>query len=509
MFCLKSAIELLDTTLRDGEQMDGVAFLPEEKLALAKFLLEELHVNYVEVASCRTGPNDQLAAQKISDWAVEHHLSDRVSVLGFVDHTRSVDWAVQCGVSVINLLCKGSERHCTGQLGKTLAEHVSDIGKTVSYGRAHAIAFNAYLEDWGGGMEENPSYVYSLVQGLIDLGIGRIFLADTLGHLSPEQTRSLVAEMTARFPKTIFHFHGHNDYGLAVANSLAAVQAGCAGVHASVNGLGERAGNTPLEELVAVLNDHGTEKLAVSEEKIFQLCKMVESFSGKRIAENKPVCGENVFTQTAGVHADGDRKGNLYKSRLSPERFGRSREYALGKLSGKASLELNLEKLGLSLDEPQKKLVLQKIVALGEKKERITSEDLPFIIADVLSTPENQRIRIIDCQFESGKNKQPTAKLVLQANGNTFSNTASGNGGYDAFMNALRAISAESGIHLAELVDYEVRIPPGGKTDALVESKITWRQNGNRIITFGVDSDQLMAAVKATEKMLNIVSRKP
>jgi len=232
---------------------------------------------------------------------------------------------------------------------------------------------------------------------------------------------------------------------------------------------------------------------------------LVERFSGIRISVNKPVIGENVFTQTAGVHADGDKKGNLYVSKLVPERFGREREYALGKLSGKASLEQNLKKLGLELSKEDKEKILKKIVELGDKKQSITYADLPFLISDILGSPKKKTVEIIDVAVSYGFKLIPNATVTIKYKGKKYSEHSVGNGGYDAFMGALKKIFVDRlNLELPKLDDYEVRIPPGGKTDALVETKITWR-NETLFCTSGVDSDQVMAAIKATEKMLNIV----
>jgi D-citramalate synthase len=164
--------------------------------------------------------------------------------------------------------------------------------------------------------------------------------------------------MISRFPNTHFEFHGHNDYSLSVANCLSAVKAGVRGLHVSVNGLGERAGNSPLESVVTALHDKMNIKTGIVETEITAVSKLVEVFSGKRISENRPIVGQDVFTQTAGVHADGDKKGNLYANPILPERFGRKRSYALGKLAGKASISENLKQQGMVLSpELEKKLL--------------------------------------------------------------------------------------------------------------------------------------------------------
>lgn len=499
-------ISVMDTTLRDGEQTQGVTFTPREKLSIAKALLKEVRVDRIEVANAGVSKGELEAVKAITRWAKKAGLLKRVEVLGFVDNKRSVDWAWKAGCHGINILAKGSLKHCKKQLRKTADGHIADVCRVIANARRRKMRVNVYPEAWSNGMKESQNYVMKFTKAVLDAGAERILLADTLGVLSPGETKEYVGRMVMRFPKAVFEFHAHNDYGLATANSLAAVEAGASGVHVTVNGLGERTGNAALDEVVVAIRDKTPYSTNVNEKKIMNVSKLVEAFSGKRIAENKPVSGESVFTQTAGIHADGDLKAKLYVSRLSPERFGREREYALGKLSGGSSIDMNLRRLGLELKREQRKAVLERITALGDKKERVTPEDLPFIVADVLDSPANKVISIDNCVAVSGKNLTPTASLALTYKGKTFKGNAAGDGGYDAFMNALGKIAGRLKLKLPELSDYEVRIPPGGKTDAIVETTIHWKQNGKCFKTIGVDSDQLMAAIKATEKMLNIVA---
>jgi D-citramalate synthase len=220
-----------------------------------------------------------------------------------------------------------------------------------------------------------------------------------------------------------------------------------------------------------------------------------------------PIVGRDVFTHTAGVHADGDAKGKLYATRLAPKRFGRRRSYALGKLAGKASLDQNLRALGIKLMPENRDLVLQRIIELGDKKHAVTPSDLPFIIADVLKTPEEHRVRIESYEVATSSEALPAASVRIRYKRKTIEERATGDGGYDAFMKAVAKAARKFSLSLPRLVDYRVRIPPGGKTGALVETVITWRSGprSNPFSTQGVDSDQLAAAVIATEKMLNMV----
>ena len=245
------------------------------------------------------------------------------------------------------------------------------------------------------------------------------------------------------------------------------------------------------------------------EARLSSISTLVATFSGKDIAANTPVVGRDVYTQTSGIHADGDMKGDLYASRLAPDRFGGRRKYALGKLSGKASLDHNLKSLGIALPPEDRALVLRRIVELGDKKHTVVAEDLPYIIADVLKTPEEQLVRVQDYRVAVATGEAPVAEVTLTYKRRSAKADAVGDGGYDAFMTALRKAAKDLGLEVATLTDFRVRIPPGGRTTALVETVITWRREGRTRGTFttlGVDSDQLAAAVIATEKMLNALA---
>lgn len=497
-------IRILDTTLRDGEQTQGVSFAANEKVNIARALLQSLRVDRIEVASAGVSQGEKQAVAEINRWAAEEGYLEQVEVLGFVDHKRSVDWVASAGGKVINLLSKGSEKHCRQQLGKTLTAHVADIGRTVEYAHARGLRCNMYLEDWSNGFRDSRDHVFGLISKTRDFGIDHYMLPDTLGVMSPEQVYEALRIMLDAFPGLNFDFHPHNDYGLATANVLAAVRAGVDTVHCTINCLGERAGNASLAEVAVALKDKMGMKLSIDENHVVMLSRMVENFSGKWIAANTPIVGADVFTQTAGIHADGDLKGNLYVTELRPERFDRKRTYALGKMSGKASLKNNLKELGLSLSEEDQRKVLERIVKLGDSKQVITPEDLPFIIADVMESRDHHAITLKNCYITSGLDVESTASIRVDINGEEFHGSGSGNGGFAAFINAIVKILKKQQFRMPELVDFEVHIPRGGNTNALTEAIITWGVNGKNFKTRGVDSNQVLAAIKATMRMINI-----
>ncbi|QIA09996.1 2-isopropylmalate synthase [Draconibacterium halophilum] len=495
----------MDTTLRDGEQTSGVSFSEGEKLSVAKVLLEDVRVDRIEIASARVSEGEFKGTQKVMQWAAQKGHLDKIEVLGFVDGKISLEWIAKAGGKVINLLCKGSYKHVTEQLRKTPEQHVADIKQVLYYADEMGIKVNIYLEDWSNGMRSSKDYVHFMIASLKDEKVERFMLPDTLGILDPDETYDFCLEMIENFPDVEFDFHAHNDYDLAIANVFHALKAGMRCVHTTVNGLGERAGNAPLSSVIATIKDHLKMKTGVNEAQLNKVSRLVESFSGIRIPTNKPLIGEYVFTQCSGIHADGDSKNNLYFNDLLPERFGRTRQYALGKTSGKANIKKNLKDLGIELDKESLKKVTDKVIELADQKETITSDELPYIVADVLENELfEQRVKVVNYSISYTMGLRPMANVSLEIDGKIYEEYSDGDGQYDAFVKALHKIYKRLDKIFPKLVDYVVTIPPGGNTNALVETVITWR-NDHEFKTKGLHPDQNAAAILATTRMLNVI----
>ena len=501
-------VEIMDTTLRDGEQTSGVSFATEEKLSIVRLLLEELKVDRVEIASAQVSEGEFKSVRKIAKWAQTNGYIDKIEILGFVNGSASLDWICDAGCKVVNLLCKGSENHCTHQLRKTLSQHLADIKTVVAEAKNRGMNVNVYLEDWSNGMRDSQDFVFAMMDELQYQPIDRYMLPDTLGILSPEETKAFCTTMVNRYPDLHFDFHAHNDYDLAVANVFEAVKSGVKGVHVTVNGLGERAGNAPITSVVALIHDQLKLKTNVNEQKLYNVSKVVESYSGVRIPNNKPVIGDNVFTQVAGVHADGDKKKNLYFNDLLPERFGRCREYALGKNSGKANILKNLEALGIKMDDESVKKITEHIIKLGDRKEVVTQEELPYIVSDILKNEiENPEIQMLNYSLTIADGMRATANVKVSINGEVYHQSADGDGQYHAFAKAMYKIYTSINKPTPELLDYVVVIPPGGQINAYVQTIITWKFAEKVFKTRSLDTDQMAAAIKATMKMLNMIEK--
>jgi D-citramalate synthase len=494
-------MEVMDTTLRDGEQTPGVNYTPDEKLVIAEALLRS-GVDAIEIASARISDGEAQAVRRITSWASSHGLLDRIEILGFVDGTRSVDWIAQNGGKVLNLLAKGSEHHCRVQLKKSPQEHFQEVADTIRYAEQCGLTVNVYPEDWSQGMRNSQEYVMALASCLAQLPVKRMMLADTLGVLVPEEVEKYVRLMTNRFAMA-FDFHGHNDYGLAVADSLAALRAGAGRIHVTMNGLGERAGNTNLATLVVSARDLYGVTCKVDERTLGMLSDLVAGISGVELSANAPVVGRLSAIQGCGIHADGDMKGNLYQNKLDPARFGLTRSYDLGKTAGLASIEQNCQELGIEITQEQQRALLAKVKELGDQKVAVTQADIILLLNDILSA-EGNILKLVDYEFAARKGTPPTAKLKLCRNEEQFVAYGEGDGQYDAFCNALRTVWPD----MPELVDYRIGISRRGTTEALTEATITWRSEGRLFSTRAVNSDQLVAAMNATMRMLNYVELK-
>ncbi len=503
----RKKIEIMDTTLRDGEQTSGVSFAASEKLTIAQLLLDELKVDRIEIASARVSKGEFNAVKNITDWALKNNHISKIEVLTFVDKGISIQWLKESGARVQNLLTKGSMNHLVHQLRKTPEQHFSEISDSIKEATKQGIETNVYLEDWSNGMRNSKDYVFEYLDFIATQDVKRVMLPDTLGILTPQESYEYLQEIKTKYPSLHLDFHCHNDYDLSVANAMEAIKGGADGLHLTLNGMGERAGNAPLASVVAVVNDFLPNYLVeVNEKALYKVSKMVEAFSGFKIPESKPVVGENVFTQTAGIHADGDNKNNLYYNDLLPKRFGRKRKYALGKTSGKANIQKNLQDLGLNLNDEELKLVTQRVIELGDKKELVTQNDLPYIISDVLnSNTIEASVKIESYVLTHAKGLKPSTTVAVCFEGEVIEQSASGDGQYDAFLKALRKIYKKKKLALPILTDYVVRIPPGSNSDALCETIITWSHEGKEYKTKGLDSDQTVSAIMATEKMLNII----
>ncbi|MBN1412287.1 MAG: hypothetical protein JW969_15685 [Spirochaetales bacterium] len=503
----KVTCEIMDTTLRDGEQMKDVTFSPSQKELIAHELLK-IGVHRIEIASAHAVEQDRDAIERICKVAKEMNRLEAVEILGFVDNEKSVNWIKSLGIRTVNFLAKGSEEHCRKQLNKTPERHFNDLKKAIAYANEQGLGVNVYLEDWSNGEKYSPGYVDDIIKMLTGLNIKRIMLPDTLGILNFWEVESFVSRRIGEFPGIHFDFHAHNDLGMSTANSIAAIKAGVHGIHVTLNRLGERAGNASLYEIVADAKLCLDMDLGIDMTQFFKLKQIIEHTSRIRLQPHEPFIGENAIIHTAGIHAHGDKMGSVYKS-IAAELMGKKMSYGLGKQSGKSTIEMNLLEMGMEKVSPEIiDAVTKKIRELGGLGKVVTQEDLYLLVMSLTETKEGAGklpFTFLEVKADVSMNGARIGYVKIHLNDEIFEETAMGDGGYDAIMNALNKCLGKKNIKLPELADYRPRIPPGGQTGAIVETFIDWKGEKGLFSTVGIDTDQTIAAIKATEKMVNLV----
>ena len=369
-------------------------------------------------------------------------------------------------------------------------------------------------------MSKRPGYVVPFCQELMKLSEQYklpiiVRACDTMGYgvnfpgaVIPRSVQGIIYAIHthAGVPHEWIEWHGHNDFYKAVNNSTTAWLYGASGVNCSLFGIGERTGNTPLEAMVFEYAQLKGDLNGMDTTVITELAEYYQNVIGYDIPPRTPFVGKNFNVTRAGVHADGDNKAGLYSNALAPERFGRRREYALGKNSGKANILRNLKELGFELTPEQTRRVTDRIIELGDKKELVTQDDLPYIVSDVLKhNVVADKVKLISYMVCTSYGLKPLASIKVEINGQQYAGDATGDGQYDAFVKALRRVYKENlNKTFPVLTNYSVTIPPGGRTDALVQTTISWHHGGKLIRTRGLDADQTEAAIKATIKMLNM-----
>ncbi len=502
-------IDVMDTTLRDGAQCADVRFTSEEKALVVSFLAK-IGVKRFEVASANV-PGEEKSVRSCLEAASVYDLGHGVEVLSRLK-IDDVDWVLGTGCVSVNLLAKSSLVHCERQIGSP-SKHFRMIEDCVRHALDQgARSVRVYLEDWSQGCLNSPDYVAELFSVLTNLPVTSLMLCDTLGVFSPWDVEFYIRRALEMSREKPLEFHGHNDYGLAVANTLTAIQSGASVAHVAINGLGERAGNAPLDEVVVGIRDHlpGCDT-AVDESQLTALARCVSTFSGRRLHPNKPVSGRLVFTNAAGIHIDGDRKGGLYVSRLHPKRFERQTEHPLGPLGGGASVKSNLEALGYDLPLSQIQSITNRVAELSKGRHRITQAVLCYLVAEELNRPDLIVFRILPgFELFSRDSEGAIFKGQIEWQGCSHILEGKGVGPLDAFMSSLRRLSRRLslGIKIPVVVDYDVDIPPGGKSDAIVEAIFEWTLgDGQAFTTTGLSKDSSMASIRAAEAAINIANR--
>jgi D-citramalate synthase len=485
-------LRFLDTTLRDGEQTPGVSLKPEQKFEIAS-RLADIGVDVVEAGSAAASDGEREAIRRIADAGLSAEICTFVRAL-----RTDIDYAADCNAASIHLVVPVSDLHIAKKMRKTRDQVVAMAMDAIGYAKERGLIVELSGED---ASRADQQFLREIFGQGVDHGADRLCFCDTVGLLTPEKAAEFIPPLAKIAPLSI---HCHDDLGFAVTNTMAALKAGASCAHVTVNGLGERAGNTPFEEIVMGLEVLYGYHTRIRRELLYPLSSLVSRHTGVPLAVNKAIVGEMAFTHESGIHAHGViREPSTYES-VKPEMVGRKRRIVLGKHSGGASVEAALHEMNYKADERQLKEIVKRIKQLGDEGKRVSDTDLMAIADAVLAIECKPMIRMRQFTAVSGSNMIPTASVTLVVNDVEMTGAATGDGPVDAAMEVLRKCVGD--VADIRLEEYHVDAISGG-TDALVEVTVRLSKDGKIITSRGARTDIIMASVEAMIAGMNRLLR--
>jgi 2-isopropylmalate synthase len=500
-------IIIFDTTLRDGEQAPGFSMNTQEKLEMAR-QLARLNVDVIEAGFPISSDEDFEAVREVAKQVGSLEGAPIIcglSRVGLGDIDRAWEAVKYARRSRIHTFVATSDIHLKYKLRKSRAEVLKAAVDAVKHARAYCEDVEFSPED---ASRTDFDYMCEVLEAVIDAGARTINIPDTVGYAIPEEWFHRIMKIRERVSnsaKAVLSVHCHNDLGQAVANSLAAIRAGARQIECTINGIGERAGNASLEEIVMALKtrkDFFETDTQVRTEEIFKSSRLLSSITGVHVQPNKAVVGENAFAHEAGIHQDGVLKEKLTYEIMRPEDIGRaSNKLVMGKHSGRAALTARLKDLGFALDDAELGKAFKRFKDLADKKKEIFDEDLIAIVKDeIAQVPETYALDYL--HTISGTGVIPSATIRLKKDTEVFQDSGVGDGPVDAVLNAIDAITGLKG----RLQDYQLRSVTSGK-DALGEVSVKVDFDGTVVPGKGSSTDVIEASARAYINALNRLVR--
>lgn len=482
-------IKIFDTTLRDGEQTPGVLITSNEKLKIA-LKLDELGVDVVEAGSAITSKDEQQSIKLIT----ENNLN--AEICSFARPLKvDIDTAIDCGVDSVNLVIPSSDLHIDFKLQKSRPEVEKMAVDAVEYAKDHGLIVELSAED---STRTSIDDLKSLFIKTIDAGADRICPCDTVGILTPERSYEFYGELAKlNVPMSV---HCHNDFGLAVANTLAALNAGANQAHVTINGLGERAGNTSSEELIMAIDTLYHKKTNIKTELFYEISQLVENISGVVLQSNKAIVGKNAFAHESGIHADGVLKKSETYEPMKPEKVGHRRRFILGKHVGKHVIHEKIKETNTEVTDAQLNEIFKRIKALSDMGKTVTDVDLQATVDDILAIDIENSLKLPEYTSVSGNKLTPTASVKLSINNKEKIEAGVGVGPVDAALEAIRKCLVD--VADISLEEYHVDAITGG-TDALIDVVVKLKCDDKIITSRSTQPDIIMASVDAYLKGAN------
>ena len=493
-------IRIFDTTLRDGEQSPGCSMNLHEKLAIAR-QLEKLGVDVIEAGFPIASDGDFESVQAIAK-EIEGAIICGLARTGPKDVERAIQAVEAARHPRIHTFIATSDIHLKHKLRMSREQVLVEVDRAVRQARAAIADVEFSAED---ATRSDRDYLVEVFNTAVRAGATTLNVPDTVGYTTPGEYASLMRFLRERVEgaaNVIFSVHCHDDLGLAVANSLAALQAGARQVECTVNGIGERAGNTSLEEVVMALKTRaevfdGIESRIVTQE-IYPASRLLSSITGVQVQPNKAIVGDNAFAHEAGIHQDGVLKAAITHEIMTPESIGLTKSnLVLGKHSGRHAFRDRLQELGFSVEGEEFERAFKRFKDLADAKKVIYNEDLEAIVADSVHQLDD-RYAFQSLSLVCGSDGPPNARVKLEIDGHDVQREASGVGPVDAIFRAIAELT-ETG---SELIKYQVHAVTAG-LDAQGEVSVTIEEAGRRVIGNGVHEDVMVASAKAYVHALN------
>ena len=501
---------IFDTTLRDGEQSPGASLSVREKVKLAR-QLARLRVDVIEAGFPSASPDELRAVQQVSQAVSEGNYVPGVCALARAEYT-DIDQAWE-GVKLalhprIHVFIATSPVHMRDKLHMDSGTVLARVGEMVAYAKGYCDEVEFSPED---ATRSDPEFLHEVITAAVTAGASVINIPDTVGYTTPDEFANLIRGIVENVPgieRTIISVHCHDDLGMATSNTLAGLQAGARQAEVTINGIGERAGNAALEEVVMALRtraDSYNLQTGIDASQIVRTSRLVSNLTGITVQVNKAIVGANAFAHEAGIHQDGLLKNRSTYEIMRPEDVGLSQSrLVLGKHSGRHALRERLAQMGYDLDADKIELAFTRFKELGDKKREVTDADLEALIADLFYQPR-EVYRLVDLQVVAGRSGMPTATVKLRGpNGEEQVKAAVGAGPVDATYRAIDSIVATT----AELLEYDVHAITSG-IDAQGEVSVRTTDGTRAFRGYGADTDIIVASAKAYLNALNrLLTRK-
>ncbi|HYY50169.1 MAG TPA: 2-isopropylmalate synthase [Nitrososphaeraceae archaeon] len=489
-------VRIFDTTLRDGEQTPGVSVTPEQKIQIA-IKLDELGVDVIEAGFPIVSHGEMTAIKTISQYGLKSEICALARAV-----QADIDAVINCDVNYVHTFIATSDIHMQHKLRMSREQVLEKAIWSVDYAKKHGLKVEFSAED---ATRSDREFLRRVFKAVADVGADRLDIPDTVGYATPQYIAQMVTDVKAETNNEIpISMHCHDDFGLAVANTISGIEAGASCAHVTINGLGERAGNASLEEFVMALQCLYNKKHNIKTELLYETSRYISNTMGIVVQPNKAIIGENAFGHESGIHTHGIISNPLTYEPISPEIVGRRRWLQAGKHAGAHGIKAMLEDFGIRPSDKQLQEIVEKQKSVADKGKSITTAELLSITSDVMHNNKfEEKFKLYDFHIITGMNTIPTAVVRLNTDGKDFIASEIGVGPVDAALKAIQKIAVE--MASIKIREYRLDSITGG-SDALAEVSVKVEdKTGNIVSARKAGEDVVVASVQAMVDAINKV----